>query len=186
MQLDLIIENADIVTMDARRPRADRVGVLHGRVVGLDEEIDGCSAARRYDAAGSCLLPGFIDAHTHLELTGQALSAVDVAHCATADDVLQVIAASAPGLAAEDWLDDTDVDRAHSAAAERGAAMGVVVGLIAGIVAGWAIGPVFDELAGRSATVVGIAFIGAAIGLAVGSFAGMEQGQPARDPGGRR
>ena len=88
--------------------------------------------------------------------------------------------------AAEDWLDDTDVDRAHSAAAERGAAMGVVVGLIAGIVAGWAIGPVFDELASRSATVVGIAFIGAAIGLAVGSFAGMEQGQPARDPGGRR
>ena len=110
MQLDLIIENADIVTMDARRPRADRVGVLHGRVVGLDEEIDGCSAARRYDAAGSCLLPGFIDAHTHLELTGQALSAVDVAHCATADDVLRVIAASATDLAAEDWLEVSGYD----------------------------------------------------------------------------
>ncbi len=58
MQLDLVIENADIVTMDPRRPRAQRVGVLHGRVVALDEELDGLEARDRHDAAARACCRG--------------------------------------------------------------------------------------------------------------------------------
>ncbi len=88
--------------------------------------------------------------------------------------------------ASEDWLDDTDVDRGNAAAAERGAAVGLVAGLVPGLVVGWLIAPAFDDLVGRPATAIGVAFIGAAIGLAIGSFVGMgraerpTQGPPVR------
>jgi len=111
MQLDLVIENADVVTMDPRRPRADRVGVLNGRVVGLDEQLDGLDAVERYDASGACVLPGFIDAHTHLELTGQALSAVDIAHCGTTESALATIEAAAREADADEWLEVSGYDQ---------------------------------------------------------------------------
>jgi hypothetical protein len=83
--------------------------------------------------------------------------------------------------ATEDWLDDTDIDRGNAAAAERGAAVGLIAGLIPGFVVGWLIAPAFDDLVGRPATAIGVAFIGAVVGLAIGSFAGMGRGQgPAR------
>lgn len=74
---------------------------------------------------------------------------------------------------AVDWLDDTKADHENSASAERGAAIGVAIGLPAGFVIGWLIAPGFEGLAGRPETAFGLALIGAAIGLAVGSFAGM-------------
>jgi len=79
--------------------------------------------------------------------------------------------------AAEDWLDDTEVDHLNAAAAERGAAVGLVAGLVAGLVIGWMIAPAFADLAGRAESTIGIAFIGAAVGLAIGSFAGMSRAQ---------
>ena len=79
--------------------------------------------------------------------------------------------------AMEDWLDDTEVDRGNAAAAEQGAAVGVVAGLVIGALAGWLVAPFLEGLAGRSLSVIGMAFIGAALGLAVGSFAGMERAQ---------
>jgi hypothetical protein len=78
--------------------------------------------------------------------------------------------------ATEDWL-ESDIDRSNAAAAERGAATGVVAGLIIGALAGWAVAPALGDLANHSLSVIGVAFIGAAIGLAVGSFAGMERVQ---------
>lgn len=77
-----------------------------------------------------------------------------------------------------DWLDDTQADHDHAAAAERGAAIGVAIGLPAGFIIGWLIAPGFANVAGRPETAFGLALIGAAIGLAVGSFAGMGRTQP--------
>ena len=84
--------------------------------------------------------------------------------------------------AAEDWLDDTDVDRGNAAFAERGAAVGLVAGLFPGLVLGWFIAPTFHDLVGRAASAVGVAFIGAAIGLAIGSFVGMSRAHAASHP----
>jgi hypothetical protein len=99
--------------------------------------------------------------------------------------VYGAVLGSAYAEAAEDWLDDTEVDHVNAAAAERGAAFGLVAGLVPGLVVGWLIAPAFGDLVGRSETAIGVAFIGAAIGLAIGSFAGMSRAQaPARGAAG--
>src|SRR5262245_30050014 len=57
--LDLLLRNAKVLTMDDRRPRARTVGVLHGRIVGLDDEVNELAASSVIDCAGSVLVPGF-------------------------------------------------------------------------------------------------------------------------------
>lgn len=82
---------------------------------------------------------------------------------------------------AYDWLDDTAADHENSAAAERGAAIGTAIGLPVGFVVGWLIAPMFPGLVGQAEAAIGLAFVGAAIGLSVGSFAAMgDRSQPAR------
>jgi predicted amidohydrolase YtcJ len=109
--LDLLVENADIVTMDASRPEASRVGVLHGRIVGLDDDLDGWDAEERLDLDGTCVLPGFVDAHTHLELTGQTLAAVDISACATPAAALDLIASTvAFAPAGDEWVEVSGYD----------------------------------------------------------------------------
>lgn len=80
--------------------------------------------------------------------------------------------------AASDWLDDTEADHRNAASAERGAAAGVVVGLVLGAVVGWVAAPSLSGLAGPAFAAIGMAFIGGALGLGVGSFVGMGRVQP--------
>ncbi|MBO1751115.1 amidohydrolase [Actinotalea sp. BY-33] len=111
MHIDLIIEQADVLTMDPSRPSASRVGVLAGRVVGLDEELDGVTAEQTVDAQGATLLPGFIDAHTHLQFTGQGMSAVDLAGQGSVEAALGTIAAAAQHAGPEAWIEVVGYDQ---------------------------------------------------------------------------
>lgn len=78
MNLDLILTDANIITLEPDRPGARSVGVLGGRIVGFDEELEGCTADRIESLGGACVVPGFIDAHCHTTWWGLGLSAVDL------------------------------------------------------------------------------------------------------------
>jgi predicted amidohydrolase YtcJ len=79
---DLIVINADIRTMDQRRPRAEALAVKGGRIqaIGSTAEIrdlkNGHGATKVVDAGGRLVLPGFQDTHIHVQDsgTGQATS----------------------------------------------------------------------------------------------------------------
>lgn len=111
MRLDTIIENARIVTLDENRPSAARIGLWRGRIVGLDDDIDGLDAAETIDAGGDTILPGFIDAHTHLQLTGQGLMAVDIGAARTPEDALAIIAEETASFAPDRWVEVSGYDQ---------------------------------------------------------------------------
>lgn len=78
MKLDLLLRNADIITMDPDRPSASSLGIWKGRIVGLDEELSGLDAADILDLRGATVTPGFIDAHCHTTWFGLGLAELDV------------------------------------------------------------------------------------------------------------
>lgn len=111
MRIDTVIENAGIITMDEARPTASRIGISAGRIVGFDDDLDGVGAAETIDLEGRCLLPGFIDAHTHLQFTGQALSAVDIGPAQSRQEALDLIAEGVKGTDADAWIEVVGYDQ---------------------------------------------------------------------------
>src|SRR3712207_3464523 len=82
LSADLVVVNANVRTMDSKRPTAEAVAVYGGRVmaVGSSNEIRKLAGkgTRVIDARGALLLPGFNDAHVHLLSGGFQLSSVDL------------------------------------------------------------------------------------------------------------
>lgn len=111
MELDLLVTGARIATMDPARPAATRLGVWRGRVVGLDEEVDGLRARDTVDLGGATVLPGFIDAHSHLAWTGMVAGLVDLSACRTRDAVLDAVRQAAEAVPGDGWVDLAGYDQ---------------------------------------------------------------------------
>jgi predicted amidohydrolase YtcJ len=66
---ELILYNANIITIDDRRPRAQAVAIANARflAVGANEQVRELATGRtkKIDLGGRTVVPGFIDAHTH-------------------------------------------------------------------------------------------------------------------------
>ena len=71
---ELILYNANILTMDTVQPRAQAVAIAGARflAVGSNDEIRGMAKAgvKQIDIAGQTVVPGFIDAHCHPSYAG--------------------------------------------------------------------------------------------------------------------
>jgi predicted amidohydrolase YtcJ len=72
---ELILYNANIITIDNRRPRAQAVAIADARflAVGANEQVRGLATGRtkKIDLGGRTVVPGFIDAHTHPAIAGR-------------------------------------------------------------------------------------------------------------------
>ena len=71
-QADLIITNANIITMDPQNPRAEAVAVTDGLIsaVGSSAEVAGLlgDATEVVDFEGGTLCAGFVEPHSHVLL----------------------------------------------------------------------------------------------------------------------
>ena len=80
--MDLVVTNANVVTMDARRPVARAVAIVGGRIVAVGSDDDALGWRKPgvtvVDAGGRTVLPGFIEPHNHLVTFAAALLGVDV------------------------------------------------------------------------------------------------------------
>ena len=76
MRVDLLLENAAVITVDDRQPRASAIAVLGDRIVAVGDgpalrrEL---SPARTVDLGGAAVVPGFHDAHNHMASFGLSL-----------------------------------------------------------------------------------------------------------------
>jgi predicted amidohydrolase YtcJ len=100
---DLLITNANVLTMDPARPRARSVAVSGGRIVALDEEPP---AREVIDLRGRTLLPGFHDAHNHMAWYGLTLVEVDLGETAVSslDELYAAVASRARETSGDVWV----------------------------------------------------------------------------------
>jgi len=94
-------------------PTADAVAVRDGEIVGVGDayEIDFLNGVETevVDLGGRVLLPGFIDAHTHLQHLGRSLVHADLSAADSPDDCVTLLAESAeddasPDDERDDWV----------------------------------------------------------------------------------
>lgn len=92
-QVDLVIENATIYTVDQDFTIATAMAVKDGKIVfiGTQEELkdQNFNAVQTVDATGKFVYPGLIDAHCHFYGLGQQLQRVDLVGTESYEEVLQ-------------------------------------------------------------------------------------------------
>jgi len=72
----LAILNANVITLDSKRPRAEAVAIQNGKIiaVGSNEEIHKCvgNETKVMDAKKRTVVPGFVDCHVHMTGFGRS------------------------------------------------------------------------------------------------------------------
>ena len=102
--LDLLLRDMRVITVDDARPTASAVGVLGGRVVGLDEEVVDLPARSVVDGDGAVVVPGFGDAHNHMAWFGQSLGEIDLSAAGTLGAVEEAVTRGSADLPADAWV----------------------------------------------------------------------------------
>jgi predicted amidohydrolase YtcJ len=88
---DLLVFNAKVYTLDEKGTVAEAFMIRHGKVVAVGNSrqlVQKYHVANKYDAGGSPIYPGFIDAHCHFYGYGTNLFAVDLKKSSSFDEVL--------------------------------------------------------------------------------------------------
>jgi len=82
VQKDVLIINANVVTLDLERPRAQAVAVRNGKIldIGTPEKILRLAhdEAKIVDLHGRTVVPGLIDSHAHMLQFGQSLGQLNL------------------------------------------------------------------------------------------------------------
>jgi predicted amidohydrolase YtcJ len=99
---DLVVRNANVITMNPEQPRAEALVVRDGRIVAVGSwsEVEQRADGRRVlDLAGKTVVPGLIDTHTHFLWTALSLAALDVSEAkdhATLQSIVRQAVAEVP------------------------------------------------------------------------------------------
>jgi predicted amidohydrolase YtcJ len=107
---DLVVTGGPIVTLDRERPAAEAVLIRDGRIelVGdLRTVRTEARGAEVMDLAGATALPGFVDAHSHIELSSISLECLISAHvppCRSLREVAAVIDEQKGSQTSSHWL----------------------------------------------------------------------------------
>lgn len=69
MQIDLLLHNGRVYTMDVEQPHAQAIAITGNRIVVVGDDADvtalSSSSRQRVDLEGKAVIPGLIDAHVH-------------------------------------------------------------------------------------------------------------------------
>jgi predicted amidohydrolase YtcJ/beta-glucanase (GH16 family) len=103
---DLLLFNAHVITMDRTHPDAEALAIRADRFVwiGSNKDAGKISAARRIDLHGLTVLPGIIDAHTHLVSLGESLLRLNLKDAATEKEVVERVKQKAATIAPNQWI----------------------------------------------------------------------------------
>ena len=113
VRIDVVYRNGRLLTMDRGRPTATTVGVHHGRIVGLDDDLDGATPDRVVDLGGACVVPGFNDAHNHMAQFGMSLSELPLKSppLRTLDELYDAVAARVAEQPTGSWIIGSGYDQ---------------------------------------------------------------------------
>jgi predicted amidohydrolase YtcJ len=118
---DIVLKNASIITMDARKPFAEMVAITGDKIslVADNDEVESVTGAgtRVIDCQGKTVVPGFNDAHCHLFSFIRKLLSFDLSQSSVSSiaDIKAVIRRQAEDTPPGNWLIGTDYNEFYLA-----------------------------------------------------------------------
>jgi predicted amidohydrolase YtcJ len=105
---ELLVHNATVHTVDARDSVAEAIAIAGGRIlaVGRLSDVERCCgpATRRVDLGGRTVVPGFVDAHPHMDGVGLRLTKPAFDNPKSIADILEVIRREAAKRKPGEWI----------------------------------------------------------------------------------
>ena len=121
MRFDLVLDNANIFTVDPALRRAGSIGIIGDRIVAVAQrgELARFDTGRTIDLGGCFVAPGFNDAHNHMQAYGATLNEVPLNGGAvhSVEELVAAIAERASSTPAGAWIVGAGYD--HNKLAER-------------------------------------------------------------------
>lgn len=121
MRADIVLKNADVITLDATQPSAELVAIGGDRIalVAGNDMLNTVSGAgtRIIDCAGRTVIPGFNDAHLHFFSLVRKLLSIDLSPPAVRSiaDIKETIRSKASQVPPGTWLSGTDYNEFYLA-----------------------------------------------------------------------
>lgn len=107
MNVDLLLTDANVLTLDRVTPGARWIAVAGGRIAAVGGETDRPPDAKRViKLEGATVVPGFHDAHNHTVMYGNSLRHLDLSGGAvfTLDELYERVAHAAASQPAGSWI----------------------------------------------------------------------------------
>ena len=105
---DVLLVDGHIVTMNPRQPSAEAIAITGTKItwVGNDQQARKMfpSAKQAIDLHGATVLPGIIDAHTHLLELGKSLMRLNLKDVSSADEAVVWVRKRAASIPAGEWI----------------------------------------------------------------------------------
>jgi predicted amidohydrolase YtcJ len=110
---DLLLVNANVLTMDPGRPHATAIAISGGRILDLPDYPDQVSAERVVDLRGAAVAPGFHDAHNHMAWFGLSLIEIDLRSpgIGSLDELYAAVGRRAQATAPGEWVVGSGYDQ---------------------------------------------------------------------------
>jgi predicted amidohydrolase YtcJ len=107
-EADVVLKNAVVHTMDAKRPRAEAVAIRGNRIAAVGSNADVRplvgKGTRVLDLAGRTVVPGFDDSHAHFLGIGFARVDVDLVGTRSYAEVVERVASAVEGRRPGEWV----------------------------------------------------------------------------------
>ncbi len=105
---DLVLVNGRVYTLDQQQPWAEAIAIKGDEIIAVGSNGEAGrfagSNTRRIDLEGAFALPGFNDAHVHIDATGALLTGANLLDVHEADAFAERIAAAASRLPDGSWI----------------------------------------------------------------------------------
>lgn len=107
-EVDLLLLNASVMTMNERQPRAQAVAIKGERIAWVGSNAEAKKLfphpTRLVDLGGATVLPGIIDGHAHLLSLGESFLKINLKDAATPEQVVQLVKQQAASVAPGEWI----------------------------------------------------------------------------------
>ena len=105
---DLVLTNAEVHTLESPDETHEAVAIRDGEIVRVgrayDVELLVGVETRVVDCEGRVVLPGFVDAHTHLPNVGRSLVHADLSEADSVNDAVELLRERASELEDDEWV----------------------------------------------------------------------------------